>query len=165
MDSGESDKYLGEEGWYNKTALWSHMRLEQFSFEFVCSLVRNRIKSAITTNIIDLLILITYSSRAGNSNKVTFYEILSKISDWFANDARTKFDWLQINMECSLRYNRWHICDREFFVKDRVRPCMSAHDWQPLAKVKCPLEIAMEDRRNVIVLKAANVYLFRHGGL
>lgn len=61
-----------------KKVLYWLNTVELPSFVFVCPMVRDRITNAIGTNTLGFSLLF---SCAGNSNKVMFYEILSKISD------------------------------------------------------------------------------------
>lgn len=76
-----------------------------------------------------------FFTRAGNSNKVMFYEILSKISDWFVNDVRLTLDWSHLSGSVtSVTIDD----DPELFENNRVPSCIvglwsvNIHQYQEL---------------------------------
>ena len=76
-------------------------------------------------------------SCAGNSNKVMFYEILSKISDWFVNDVRLTLDWSHLSGSVT---SGTIDDDPEFFENNRVPSynvglwSVNIHQYQELSR-------------------------------
>ena len=75
-----------------------------------------------------------------------FYEILSKISDWFVHDARQTFDWSHLSGSVT---SGTIDDDPEFFENNRVPSCnvglwsVDIHEYQVLFRKRD------NDRRNM----------------